>query len=142
MASKNETIPAMYINILSSMTSSVASKTLVAPIERVKLMYQSEGELIRTGKLEKSWRGYSDLIRKTLKNEGGFSFWRGNYTYIIRYTINSSIGIVIKDELHRIDPCKSCSKVQKNFAYGGIGGLIGMFVAYPIEKNSKKLLDF
>ena len=65
--------------------AAVVSKTAAAPIERVKLLLQNEGELIKRGHLHRPYAGVSDCFRSVLREEGALSFWRGNQANVIRY---------------------------------------------------------
>lgn len=65
--------------------AAILSKTAVAPIERVKLLLQNQGELIKRGQLERPYVGFGDCFRRIFKEEGLFSLWRGNQANVIRY---------------------------------------------------------
>ena len=86
-------------NLAISTTVSLTTKTALAPFERIKLMYQAQGELIKSGRLKTPWTSYYDLIKRTTQKEGFLSYWKGNGTYLLRYTLNSGIGLMTKDEL-------------------------------------------
>lgn len=96
-------IPEFFKQYLFASLASLAPKTVLAPIDRMKLLAQSQNELIRTGKLNKEWNGYWDLIKRTNKHEGVSSFWKGNGAYLFRYSISSGLGLTVKDQLHRLD---------------------------------------
>lgn len=65
--------------------AAVISKSAAAPIERVKLLLQNQGELIKRGQLKKPYIGIGDCFKRVLRDEGLFSFWRGNQANVIRY---------------------------------------------------------
>ena len=70
----------------SFMLSGVAagvSKTVAAPIERVKLLVQNQDEMIKQGRLDKPYAGVIDCTTRVLKNEGVYPFWRG-LAYIVK----------------------------------------------------------
>ena len=60
------------------------SKTASAPIERVKLLVQNQGEMLKTGRLDKPYNGVIDCTMRTFRNEGILPFWRGNLANVIR----------------------------------------------------------
>ncbi|GAB2276700.1 ADP,ATP carrier protein ER-ANT1 [Dionaea muscipula] len=66
-------------------TAAVFSKTAAAPIERVKLLLQNQGELLKSGHLRHPYIGIVDCFKRILREEGLFSFWRGNQANVIRY---------------------------------------------------------
>lgn len=65
--------------------AAILSKSAVAPIERVKLLLQNQGELIKRGQLERPYMGFSDCFKRIFKEEGLCSLWRGNQANVIRY---------------------------------------------------------
>lgn len=65
--------------------AAIISKSAAAPIERVKLLLQNQGEMLKRGQLKRPYNGVSDCFRRVLREEGIFSFWRGNQANVIRY---------------------------------------------------------
>ena len=64
-------------NFMLSGVAAAVSKTAAAPIERVKLLVQNQGEMLKQGTLTEPYKGVLDCTAKTMKNEGLVSFWRG-----------------------------------------------------------------
>ncbi|KAK8970087.1 ADP,ATP carrier protein ER-ANT1 [Platanthera guangdongensis] len=65
--------------------SAVVAKSAAAPVERVKLLLQNQGEMLKRGHITKPYKGISDCFVRVLRKEGIFSFWRGNQANVIRY---------------------------------------------------------
>lgn len=83
--------------------SAAVSKTAAAPIERVKLLVQNQGEMVRVavvktrrtvsdallqikqGRLATPYKGVGDAFKRTIADEGTVSLWRGNTANVIRY---------------------------------------------------------
>lgn len=65
--------------------AAVISKSAAAPIERVKLLLQNQGELLKRRQLKRPYMGLADCFRRVLREEGLLSFWRGNQANVIRY---------------------------------------------------------
>ncbi len=63
--------------------AAVISKTLVAPIERVKLLLQTQH--VNPALAGKEYTGIMNCFTRVAKDEGFKSLWRGNLTNIIRY---------------------------------------------------------
>jgi len=59
-----------YENFLLGGAAAVTSKTCAAPLERVKLLMQNQGELVKSGRLEKPYRGIGDCVIRTFRFEG------------------------------------------------------------------------
>lgn len=65
--------------------AAIVAKSAAAPIERVKLLLQNQGELIKRGQLKRPYVGVGDGFKRVFREEGFFSFWRGNQANVIRY---------------------------------------------------------
>lgn len=73
------------VDFLIGGTAAVVSKSAAAPIERVKLLLQNQGELIKRGHLSRPYMGVGDCFRRIFREEGLLSFWRGNQANVLRY---------------------------------------------------------
>ena len=61
------------------------SKTIVAPIERVKLVLQVQQVNLEQIPLEKRYKGIGDAFVRIPQEQGILSLWRGNLANVIRY---------------------------------------------------------
>lgn len=61
-----------------------ASKTIAAPVERVKLLLQCQPEMMKTGRLDREYRGIVDCTRRIVVGEGVSALWRGNAPNVVR----------------------------------------------------------
>merc|ERR1711974_223068 len=73
------------------------SKTVAAPIERIKLMVQNQDEMIKAGRLERPYTGVMDCFSRVIKEEGMGSLWRGNLANVIRYFPTQALNFAFKD---------------------------------------------
>ncbi|CAK9188582.1 unnamed protein product [Ilex paraguariensis] len=73
------------VDFVMAGATAIISKSAAAPIERVKLLLQNQGELLKRGHLMRPYTGVGDCFRRVLREEGLFSFWRGNQANVIRY---------------------------------------------------------
>lgn len=73
------------VNFILGGTAAITAKTVAAPIERVKLLLQNQGELVKRGQLQRPYGGIGNCFRRVLREEGVLSFWRGNQANVIRY---------------------------------------------------------
>lgn len=70
--------------------------TVVAPIERVKLLLQTQdGNAALLGRARK-FRGFADCVARTVRDEGVLSLWRGNGTAVIRYYPSVALNFSLK----------------------------------------------
>jgi len=86
-------------NFALSGVAAVVSKTAAAPIERVKLLVQNQGEMLKQGTLARPYTGVIDCTVQTFKNEGFFPFWRGNLANCIRYFPTQALNFAFKDKI-------------------------------------------
>ncbi|TMW83621.1 hypothetical protein EJD97_001176 [Solanum chilense] len=77
--------------------SAVVSKTTDAPIERVKILIQNQDEVIKAGRLSEPYRGTGDIFRRTIKDEGFASLWRGNTANVFHYFRTQALNFALKD---------------------------------------------
>ncbi|XP_028786963.1 ADP,ATP carrier protein ER-ANT1 [Neltuma alba] len=76
--------------------AAIISKSAAAPIERVKLLLQNQGEMIKRGQLKRPYLGVSDCFKRVLREEGLFAFWRGNQANVIRYFPTQAFNFAFK----------------------------------------------
>lgn len=57
-------------NFCLSGAAAVIAKTAAAPIERVKLLVQNQGEMLKLGTLDRPYNGVIDCTIRTFKSEG------------------------------------------------------------------------
>lgn len=75
--------------------------TIVAPIERAKLLLQTQESnmAILAGGPHRRFKGMVDCIVRTVREEGILSLWRGNGSSVIRYypsvALNFSLKVII-----------------------------------------------
>lgn len=134
-------------NFLLSGTAAVISKTGAAPIERIKLLLQSQGEILKAGRMSTPYKGAMDCTLKTYATEGIISFWRGNVANCIRYfptqALNFSLKNHIKAHLKRKHNRRTSelSQFSNNVAAGGIAGGSTMFFLYSLDYARTRLAN-
>merc|ERR1712008_128518 len=65
-------------NFMLAGVAAGVSKTVAAPIERIKLLVQNQAEMIKQGRLDRPYAGIVDCTKRTMESEGALAFWRGN----------------------------------------------------------------
>lgn len=116
-------------------TSAAISKTAVAPIERVKLLLQTQDA---NTKLTKKYTGIVDCLTRVPKEEGVSAFWRGNLANVIRYFPTQALNFAFKDTYKKIFcPYNPKTEFWKfffgNLASGGAAGATSLMVVYPLD---------
>lgn len=81
-------------NFLTGGLAGIIAKTTCAPIERVKLLIQTD---LENEKIGKRYTGILDCFRRCIKEEGFLSLWRGNWVNVIRYFPTQALNFSFKD---------------------------------------------
>jgi solute carrier family 25 (adenine nucleotide translocator) protein 4/5/6/31 len=117
--------------------SAAISKTAVAPIERVKLLLQTQDANAKISG-EKKYKGIVDVFVRVPKEEGVSAFWRGNLANVIRYFPTQALNFAFKDTYKKIFcPFNPKTDFWKffigNLASGGAAGATSLMVVYPLD---------
>ncbi|KAI4326298.1 hypothetical protein MLD38_031626 [Melastoma candidum] len=84
------------VDLATAGLAAVVSKSAAAPVERVKLLLQNQGELIKRGRLRRPYAGIGDCFGRVLREDGFLSFWRGNQANVIRYFPTQAFNFAFK----------------------------------------------
>lgn len=132
-------------NFLLSGAAAVISKTAAAPIERVKLLVQNQGEMLKQGKITEPYKGIVDCTMKTMKTEGTLAFWRGNLANCIRYFPTQALNFAFKDKIKiAFKSSKADSyavSLGKNIASGGVAGTLSLCFVYSLDYARTRLAN-
>ncbi|CAI5966348.1 unnamed protein product [Closterium sp. NIES-65] len=123
------------------------SHTIVAPIERVKLLLQTQDSnaAILAGQ-HRRYRGFVDAVTTIVKEEGFWALWRGNGTSVMRYYPSLALNFAFKDYYRvlfapshlLIDP--SATRIAAgNFLAGAAAGATSLLVTYPLDVAHTRL---
>jgi len=85
--------------------SGALSKTLTAPLEKVKLAIQNQDSnpKIISGEM-KRYTGMGDCFFRHIKELGPQSLWRGNVANCIRYVPTAAFNLMFKDNIKKMFP--------------------------------------
>ena len=117
--------------------SAAVSKTAVAPIERVKLLLQTQAANKKLAG-DKAYKGIMDVLVRVPKEEGVSAFWRGNLANVIRYFPTQALNFAFKDTYKKIFcPYNPKTEFWKfffgNLASGGAAGATSLMFVYPLD---------
>ncbi|KAF1745548.1 hypothetical protein MXB_4001 [Myxobolus squamalis] len=126
-------------------TAAAVSKTVAAPLERVKLLIQNEAEMIRQGTLKKSYNGFIGCVKHTYKTEGLYPFWRGNLANVIRYFPTQALNFSFLDKIKLMWSTKQDDsfgrKLYVNMASGGCAGSSSLLFVYSLDYARTRLAN-
>jgi len=133
------------IDFAAGGVSGAVSKTLTAPIERVKLVIQTQdaNPKIKSGEVPR-YTGIGNCFSRIHSEQGMGAFWRGNGTNIIRYFPTQAFNLAFKDTIKAMFP-KFNNKTDfwKFFAVqlasGGFAGAASLSIVYPLDYARTRL---
>ena len=103
----------------------VVSRTAIAPIERVKILYQVSRASVSTSWLQ--------LAPRIWREEGFLSFWKGNTAAVTRVLPYMSLTFLSYEEYRAA--LKSCGlgKTGSTIAAGSAAGVTAVALTYPLD---------
>ena len=127
----------MYDFLIGGVSAAI-SKTIVAPIERVKLLLQNQDASEQIGKDVKRYEGIVDCFTRVYNEQGFASFWRGNLANVVRYFPTQALNFAFKDFYKRtFNPYDKNKEFFKfflgNMAAGGAAGASSLLFVYPLD---------
>merc|ERR1719253_1445772 len=130
---------------LAGGVSAGISKTIVAPIERVKLLIQTQdaNPLIRSGEVAR-YKGIVNCFQRINSEQGFGAFWRGNFTNCIRYFPTQAFNLSFKDTIKKMFPKYSPKDnfgmfFAVNMASGGMAAAGSLCIVYPLDYARTRL---
>merc|ERR1712157_371984 len=120
MGQNKETNP--LINLAAGGVSGAVSKTITAPLEKVKLAIQNQDSNPRvlSGEM-KRYTGMGNCFVRHITELGPTSLWRGNVANCIRYVPTAAFNLAFKDNIKKLFP-----KYNKNTDFGKVKKYTGM----------------
>nr|ALS04567.1 ADP,ATP carrier protein 3 [Pseudodiaptomus poplesia] len=132
-------------NFMLSGVAAGVSKTAAAPIERVKLLVQNQGEMIKQGRLDKPYKGVVDCTMRVFQTEGVYPFWRGNLANVLRYFPTQALNFAFKDTVKAAfktpKDAPSYMKFATNIASGGVAGTLSLCFVYSLDYARTRLAN-
>lgn len=127
-----------WIDFMMGGVSAAISKTAAAPIERVKLILQTQDanpKIIASGN---RYTGIGNCFKRVIAEEGPKELWRGNAANVIRYFPTQALNFSFKDFYKRtFCPYNPDTEFLKfflgNLASGGAAGATSMLFVYPLD---------
>ncbi|KAK9788280.1 hypothetical protein WJX73_004096 [Symbiochloris irregularis] len=128
-----------FYDLAAGGTAGGISKTVVAPIERVKLLLQTQhsNPRIKSGEIA-PYTGIVNCFTRVTAEQGFASFWRGNLANVIRYFPTQAFNFAFKDTIKNLFPRYSPKAdfwkfFGTNLASGGLAGAGSLLIVYPLD---------
>jgi len=145
MPKEEVSLQAWAMDFMLGGVSGAVAKTLTAPIERVKLLIQTQdaNPKIRSGEVPR-YTGIVNCFQRVHSEQGFAAFWRGNFTNCIRYFPTQAFNLSFKDSIKKMFP-KYNAKTQfgqffaVNMASGGMAAAGSLCIVYPLDYARTRL---
>merc|ERR550514_978388 len=133
------------IDFCAGGVSGAVAKTATAPIERVKLLIQTQdaNPKIISGEVPR-YTGILNCFTRVSSEQGFAAFWRGNTVNVIRYFPTQAFNFAFKDTIKAMFP-KYNAKTDfgkffaVNMASGGLAGAGSLCIVYPLDYARTRL---
>ncbi len=143
--SKEAKLQSFIADFAAGGISGAIAKSTTAPIERVKLLIQTQdaNPLIKSGQVQR-YTGIGNCFTRVYQEQGLKAFWRGNFTNVIRYFPTQAFNFAFKDTIKALFP-RYNSKTEfgmfflVNMASGGLAGAGSLCIVYPLDYARTRL---
>jgi len=142
---KDSNATAFLMDFALGGVSGAVAKTLTAPIERIKLVIQTQdaNPKIRSGEVPR-YKGMIDCGSRIISEQGFARFWDGNFVNCIRYFPTQAFNLAFKDTFKKMFP-KYNPKTEfakffgANLVSGGLAAAASMTIVYPLDYARTRL---
>merc|ERR1719174_1841226 len=132
-------------DFLAGGIAGAVAKTATAPIERVKLLIQTQdtNPKIISGEVPR-YTGILNCFTRVSSEQGFAAFWRGNTVNVIRYFPTQALNFAFKDTIKAMFPkynpkSEFWSFFAANMASGGLAGAGSLTIVYPLDYARTRL---
>lgn len=142
---KPKELTQIAVDVALSGFAAVVGKTIVAPVERVKLILQTQASNPSMIKNESAqYKGIIDCFSRITKEQGIGSFWRGNLATLLKYVPLQILNFTAYAKIKRMFPIIDRRKYPvkfflTNLLKGGTAGAISIMVVYPLDYIKTKM---
>lgn len=125
------------LDFIAGGVSAAVSKTVVAPLERVKILLQIQDSHKHIPK-DQQYKGIVDCFARIYREQGFLSYWRGNVVNVVRYFPTQALNFAFKDKYKQwfmtgVNKNDFWKFFAANLAAGGAAGATSLFIVYPLD---------
>jgi len=108
------------------------AKTVVAPLDRVKILFQASNPDFQ--KYAGTWSGALKAGSEIYRGGGIRALWQGHSATLLRVFPYAGIKFMAYDQVHHLlMPTRNDETNVKRFCAGALSGMISVFFTYPLE---------
>jgi solute carrier family 25 (mitochondrial carrier protein), member 16 len=108
------------------------AKTVVAPLDRVKILFQTSNP--QYAKYSGSWEGFITALRGIYTTDGSRGLFRGHSATLLRIFPYAGIKFLAYEQVHNIIiPSNQYETAGRRFLSGSLAGCFSVFFTYPLE---------
>lgn len=130
--SKTQTFDYIWRSGVAGGVAGCAAKTIVAPLDRVKILFQASNPLY--AKYTSSWFGVATAMKDIHHHEGLRGLYRGHSATILRIFPYAGIKFLAYEQIRAIIiPRQSHETAMRRLLSGSLAGVTSVFFTYPLE---------
>lgn len=130
----------LFRQIVAGACAGAVTKTIIAPLERVKILQQIQG-MSKTNPFK--YRGILGSLRTVVSEEGVLAMFKGNGANVLRvipnYALKFACTDMFKDIVRRSDQSNKDLSFYQVMASGTLAGLVQVSLTYPLEVMRTRL---
>src|SRR3569833_2169489 len=108
------------------------AKTVVAPLDRVKILFQSGNPQI--AKYSGSWVGVANSLSAIYKQDGTMGLFRGHFVMLFKVFPYAAIKFLAYEQVRSfIIPSREYEVPWRRLVSGSLAGVTSVFFTYPLE---------
>ncbi|KNG45274.1 hypothetical protein TW65_07983 [Stemphylium lycopersici] len=109
-----------------------AAKTVVGPLDRVKILFQTRNP--QFAKYTGSWSGFPTAIRDIYLSTGMRGLFKGHSATLLRIFPYAGIKFLAYEQIRaRVIKSKAQETPGRRFLSGSLAGMMSVFLTYPLE---------
>jgi len=136
---KQSKVAQLMSDLLIGGSIGAVSKTIMAPVERIKLLMQTQDSNpdVLSGKV-KRYSSIGDCFSRVSKEQGVKAFWRGNLVNCLRYAPQQGSALAFNDLINNMFPnynphTEFYKSLASKLTSGGLAGAIANTICYPFD---------
>lgn len=109
-----------------------AAKTLIAPLDRVKILFQTGNPLFL--KYTQHWSGLYEALKFIRSSEGGVGLFRGHSATLLRIFPYAGVKFIMYEQVRALlIPSPEYETNLRRMLSGSISGVTSVFCTYPLD---------